>query len=246
MIPTPSAPSKTGIHWTQFPATALTGPDGLPVDWTDHRAAHQAVSRLFAPRLPGAAGERRAEAGILYRLDVLAPGEPAVVLVQSLVPPELTPALSRSTEVSRRAWDLAPGDRVAVRLSVNPVRRTTRHYEDAAKAKVLASSNVSRPEGERGGQDPRDRRHTRQTAAVVPAAESTEWLLQKLGSSLIEVEAVNHFRDTSRSGLQKLVVDTFDLMATASDVGELERLRISGIGRAKSYGCGLLTARRIG
>lgn len=239
----PSRPTKTGIYWTQFPAPALTGAGGLPVDWTDHRAAHRAVSRLFAPTLPGEPGTRRAEAGILYRLDVLVPGEPAIVLVQSLVPPELTPQLSRTTEVNRRAWDFSDGDRIAVRLAVNPVRRTTRHYLDADKTRPVEFSNQARGEGARVV---RDRSHTKQTASVVPAAEVEGWMVGKLDRTLEDVEVVNHFRDTLSSGPQKLVVDTFDLLATVADKPGFHRLRVEGIGRAKAYGCGLVTARRLG
>lgn len=245
MKPIPSSAHKSGVYWTQFPASALSGADGAQVDWSDHRAAHRAVSRLFAPRLPGAAEERRAAAGILYRVDLVRPGDPAVVLVQSLVPPELTPALSRTTEVSLRAWAFEPGDRVAVRVAVNPVRRTTRHFADAAKSTMSPESNLAGRDVERDASGRRSRGPVKQTAVVVPVAEIEPWLLGKLGDTLTGVEILNHFRDKLCSGAQALVVDTFDLVAEVADANALDALRLAGVGRGKAYGCGLITARRI-
>lgn len=246
LTPTPSAPTKTGVFWTQFPVTALTGPDGRPVDWSDHAAAHRAVMRLFPPGLPGDSATRRATSAILHRVDVIVPGEPGVVLVQSLVPPELTPALSRTTEVSRRAWDFETGDHVAARIAVNPVRRTTRQYVDATKQTLREGSNKAGGSVRRRADGTRDRSHTKQTATVVPTAEVQAWLEGRLAPALGEIEMINHFRDTSISGRQKLVVDTFDILATVGDPETFNALRIEGVGRAKAYGCGLLTARRIG
>ncbi|MFC6154795.1 type I-E CRISPR-associated protein Cas6/Cse3/CasE [Nocardioides yefusunii] len=246
LTPTPSAATKTGVFWTQFPVTALTGADGRPVDWSDHQAAHRAVMRLFPPRLPGSAKDRRASSGILYRVDVLVPGEPGVVLVQSLVPPELTPALSRTTEVSRRGWEFEVGDPITLRVAVNPVRRTTRYYVDSDKETLREGSNsrgetpVRRPDGRR------DRSNSKQTATVVTPEEMPAWLDDRLGGALEGVEVVNHFRDTSLSGRQKLVVDTFDLTAKVQDPAAFSQIRLEGLGRGKSYGCGLITARKAG
>lgn len=246
MIPTPSTATKTGVYWTQFPGTALTGFDGILVDWSDHKAAHRAVSRLFSPRLPGASGERRAEAGILYRLDVLVPGDVPTVMVQSLVPPELTPSLSRTTEVSRRAWDVEGGERVALRLAVNPVTRTTRYFEDKGKSRPASWSNVAASEAvPRDGSGRRIRANAKHTARVVPVGEMEPWLTSKMGQAITGIEIVNHFRDKTASGPHGLVVDTIDAIATVEDAGALTELRLQGVGRSKAYGCGLLTVARI-
>lgn len=246
MIPTPSAATKTGVFWTQFPATELTDFDGNPVDWSDHKAAHRAVSRLFQPRLPGARGERRAEAGILYRLDMLRPVDVPTVIVQSLVPPELTPGLSRTTEVSRRAWDVEAGQRVALRLAVNPVFRTTRYFEDKAKSRPASWSNLATSEAApRDESGKRVRANAKSTARVVPAGEIEPWLISKVGQAITGIEIVNHFRDKTVSGHHRLVVDTIDAMATVADPLALSELRLRGVGRSKAYGCGLLTVTRI-
>ncbi len=251
MNPTASAPTKTGIFWTQFPAGALTDRDGLPVDWSDHKASHRAVGRLFAPRLPGNPGERRSEAGILYRVDVLGVDREPTVLVQSLLAPELTPSLSRSTEISRRSWDIESGDQVAFRVAVNPVIRTTRHYTDETRTKPTDWSNrpgvqVPRKPDPKDGKPRRVRAHVKRTESVVPVSDVEGWLASKMGDAFADVSVLNHFRDKLRSGPQLLVVDTFDAVAAVRDPEALNELRIRGIGRAKSYGCGLLTLTRHG
>lgn len=243
--PAPSASTKTGIYLTQFPASALTGIDGLPLDWTDHVEAHRAVSRLFPVRLPGPAAERRAAAGILYRLDALATDAEPTVLVQSLVLPELTPPLSRTTEVSRRSWGVATGVPVAFRLAVNPVRRTTRYYLDENRSTPAPDPHLTRTADGR-----RDRSRTKQTARVVPIDELQDWLDSKIGAALSEIEIIGHYRDTtesgSRAGRYKIVVDTIDALARVADPVVLDRLRIEGVGREKAYGCGLLTLTQLG
>ncbi|MEI2714915.1 MAG: type I-E CRISPR-associated protein Cas6/Cse3/CasE [Nocardioides sp.] len=242
----PSTAAKTGIFWTQFPAVSLTGSDGKPVDWSDHKAAHRAVSRMFPPKLPGAPGRRRAESGILYRVDALGPAGEPTVLVQSQVLPELTPVSHRTTEVSRRAWVVESGARVAFRLAVNPVSRTTRYFTDADKKSPADWSNQSGAAVPRGDGGRRVRAHAKRTERVVPVDQMGVWLADKLAGALGEVEIVNHFRDRSMSGLHLVVVDTFDGLATVEDPEALQRLRMVGVGRAKSYGCGLLTLVRVG
>lgn len=246
MIPTPSAATKSGVYWTQFPATELTDFDGNPVDWSDHKAAHRAVSRLFQPRLPGPPGERRAEAGILYRVDLLATDDVPTVIVQSLVAPELTPKLSRTTEVSRRAWEVEEGARVALRLAVNPVARTTRYFEDKKKFLPATWSNRAGSEAvplDENGK--RIRANAKRTARVVPVGEVDQWLVSRIGKALTGIEIVNHFRDKTASGPHRLVIDTIDAVATVADPLALSELRVQGIGRSKAYGCGLLTIARI-
>lgn len=227
------------VHWTQFPADSVTDRSGGPVDWLDHKAAHQAVSRLFAPQLPGESESRRANAGILYRLDArqnLESGAAeATVLVQSLVAPELVPADHRTITVPPSARVFAPGTRVAFRVAVNPVMRTTRHYTSEAKKTVAQGSNEANRVG------PRPTGHRKQTARVVPADELAAWLERKLSPALQDLEIVDHRRDKSRSGRHIVVVDRIDGSAVVEDAAALTDLLTVGVGRAKAYGCGLLT-----
>lgn len=246
MNPAPSAPTKTGVFWTQFSAASLTDRDGRPVDWSDHKAAHRAVSRLFQPRLPGAADERRTESGILYRVDVLGPDAEPIVLVQSLLAPELTPREHRSIEVSRRSWDVEAGAQVAFRIAVNPVTRTTRYYLDSKKETPAPWSNAAgTTEIPRTESGKRDRSGAKATARVVPVGEVAAWLANKVDGALGDLQVINHFRDKTRSGNHVVAVDTFDGIATVTDPDVLSSLRVAGVGRSKSYGCGLLTVTRL-
>lgn len=229
----PSAPEQMTrqVFWTQFPAASLSD-----VDWADHQQAHKAVMRLFARNLDGPADRRRDTAGILHRIDSVN-GEPTI-LVQSLVQPELVPPLSRSIAVKGSSWTVEAGEKVAFRVAVNPIRRTTRFYTDPGRTKP-AETAPRLPDGRR------DRSASRQTASVVPADELHAWLAAKLDGALTNIEIINHFRDETRSGKAKLVVDTFDGLAQAADPARLDELRLQGVGRARAYGCGLLTVTHL-
>lgn len=77
--------------------------------------------RLFPPRLPGSPGQRRAETGILYRVEVTE--NILTVLVQSGSPPELTPPAARTLSVPVRMWQLPAEALIRFRVTLNPVRR---------------------------------------------------------------------------------------------------------------------------
>lgn len=107
------------IHWTRFPASAIR-----TVDWTDHHDAHQAVMRMFEPRLGGARGEVRSANRILFRIDIVE--DHAVVLVQSAAKPALVPPEARTLVLSGRTWRMEPDDKVRFRVAVNPIARNGR------------------------------------------------------------------------------------------------------------------------
>lgn len=219
-----AAPEQvTTVHWTRFPASALAD-----VDWSDHHDAHRAIMRLFPRLLDGPPSERRAANGILYRVDVLA-GE-AVVLIQSAVVPQMLPVGARTMIVPERAWTFRTGDRIAFRVAVNPVRRRTVRPEGAAPAVT----------GEQ-----RDRTGQRDTVVgAVAVNDMPTWLTAKMSDAVTDLEVVSHFRDETGHGPQKVIIDTLDCIATVANTHTLGALRQQGIGRAKAYGCGLLTAQR--
>jgi CRISPR system Cascade subunit CasE len=216
-----SAPEQVKtVHWTRFPAAALDD-----VDWADHHAAHRAVMRLFPPALNGHRDQRRASSMILYRVDLVA--AEAVVLVQSAIAPQLLPPQARTLRLSEQAWVFEPGDRIAFRVAVNPVRRRTVRSAPAPVA------------GQR-----RDRTADKdRVVGAVTVDEMPGWLTGKLGDAVTDLEVVNHYRDETIHGRHKVIVDTLDCIATVANAETLDRLRRHGVGRAKSYGCGLLTAR---
>jgi CRISPR system Cascade subunit CasE len=222
----------------EFAANAMRDNADLPLDWTNHTIAHRAVMDLFSQTLPGPVNRRRETSGILYRLDSSqgASGDLVTrVLVQAAVAPVALPTGARTGVMRGQDWEIPGSSRVVFRVAVNPVQRTTVRFRDANKT-VRAGLGERLP-------------HTRQQAVVLVADQVVPWLIQKLGGALSHLEVTSHARDvtTSGQGLHKhrVTVDTIDGVATVSNSTALKRLRWVGVGRAKSYGCGLLSVRRI-
>ena len=190
------------VHLTAVPAHEL-----LTRAW-DANQAHRDVMSLFDPNLPGDRKERRAGAGVLFRLDQI-PSE-VRVLVQSSVPPVLRTPGMRSRVVNLGAG-LAPGVGVRFRVAVNAVRR-------------------GGPLGER----------------PVEPCDLPDWLLGKLEGALDGATFLAADRRVLRAGARALQVDTVDGAAVVADAALLVDLMRSGVGRSKSYGCGLLSVAALG
>lgn len=205
------------VHWTRF--AARSRPD---VNWSNPDKAHKAVMSMFSVNLPGDAEQKRAGSGILYRLDAV-DGE-LVVTVQSLIEPVMLPVGARTMVLPESVWSAEKGQTVLFRLAVNPVRRVRGERSDPAVRPVSKEQ-------------------------AVPAEESPEWVTGRLGDALAVDEILNHTRDvyTVRrgKGSHKLVVDSFDGVATVTDPEAFDVLRLAGVGRAKAFGCGLLTAQVV-
>lgn len=85
------------------------------------------------------------------------------------------------------------------------------------------------------------RRSSRNGERVIEADEVQDWLQSKIASGLTIETIGSHSRDALRGDGHSLVTDTLDFIATVNDPDALIDLRINGVGRAKAYGCGLLT-----
>lgn len=188
-------------------------------DWDDPRTLHRAVMALFPASLPGAEQERRAASSILFRVDDTATGR--VVLVQSLVAPTQAPPRAKVKTV-HIGTAMTPGTPVRFRVAVNAVTRSRR------------------PDGKHGD-------------APLPENQIDDWLTNKLTGALTAVTILSSTRSvygTDRKGLKKgsltaLQVDTVDGVGTVHDPDRLLELVVDGVGRAKAYGCGLLTVSPI-
>ena len=188
-------------------------------DWDDQQALHRAVMALFPVILPGAEQERRAASSILFRVDDTATGR--VVLVQSLIAPTHAPPTAKVKTV-HCGTAMTTGTAVRFRVAVNAVMRSRR------------------PDGKH-----RD--------APLPENQVDGWLMNKLTGALTDVTVLSSTRSvygTDRNGLQKgslaaLQVDTIDGVGTVRDPDRLLELVVGGVGRAKAYGCGLLTVSPI-
>lgn len=189
--------------WTRFAAHTLGW-----VDWTDPDDAHKGVMRMFDPNLPGAAGHKRADSHILFRVDAV-DGLP-VVTVQSDISPVLVPEGSQKMVVPDHAWAAPAGSKVMFRVAVSPTKRT------GDKERLVHTDEVP------------------------------DWLRNRLGTALQLDEILNHARDTYKTRRRSIAIDTIDAVGTVLDAEAFHTLRLHGVGRNKSYGAGLLTAKVIG
>lgn len=215
--------TPTTVYLTKYPvhqALAVNHPGkpqrGWDLDSPIFR--HRATMHLF-PQMDEAAP--RANANVLFRLDT-APGAAPFFLIQSLHEPTgVDTAQIKMVELT------APeaGTTIAFRLAVNAIKRKT----DGGVIPIAFDQEEHKDE--------------------VPGM--TEWLSQKLSPALTGIELLNHQRQvlgTDRRGAKRgsdfaVQVDTVDGFAQVADPVHLQELLLKGVGRAKSYGCGLLSIR---
>lgn len=158
----------------------------------------------------------RASSGIIFRIDPASPGKPAVLLIRSAQKP-----VAPIDELAFREEGESPrdGTPVAFRLAVNAVRRK----KDGGVSPV-----------------PRD------DEPVEGFDSMTDWVANKLTGALTDVELINHDRNVLGARTNMAVqADHVDGFGIVEDAERLAALLASGVGRAKNYGCGLLTVKAI-
>lgn len=191
---------------------------------------HRAVMHLF-PEL--ALDNPRASSNILFRLDTTAGSAPYFLIQSDIAPEEGHPVETKNIELASPP----KGTHISFRLSINAVRRKKRE-EGSNRKRGLGITQV-----------PFDG----DTEADDHLPRMSEWLAGKLSPALSEVTILNHQRQalgSNRSGRADnspfvVQVDTVDGFACVEDPALLEELLLKGIGRAKSYGCGLLSIRPL-
>ena len=215
--------TPTTVYLTKYPvhqALAVNHPGkpqrGWDLDSPIFR--HRATMHLF-PQMDEAAP--RANANVLFRLDTAPGGAPFFLIQSQHEPTGVETAQIKMVELT------APeaGTTIAFRLAVNAIKRKTH-------GGVIP---IAFDQEEHGDE--------------VPGI--TEWLSQKLSPALTGIELLNHQRQvlgTDRRGAKRgsdfaVQVDTVDGFAQVADPVHLQELLLKGVGRAKSYGCGLLSIR---
>lgn len=96
--------------------------------------------------------------------------------------------------------------------------------------------------------NPITRNGRRNTEQIVPIHDAPDWATTKLTPALTGIDILNYRRETrgTRNTAPGLItIDTIDGTATIADPDHLNQLRSLGVGRAKNYGCGLLTTQTI-
>ncbi|MDK6907080.1 type I-E CRISPR-associated protein Cas6/Cse3/CasE [Actinotignum sp. GS-2025e] len=216
--PQPIFLTKVPVH-TLLSRVALHKPER---GWTlkDPQVRHRAIMALF----PQTNAEHpRAEMGILFRLDHV-PGDAPFFLIQSREPvPQLNlPHEAATKEVELK--ELPAGTPVSFRIAINAIQR------------IGTGGTRSIP---LDGEEP---------APGIPSL--SEWLSAKLSPALTNTEIIDARREvlTTGSGKDKqraVQIDTINGVATVGDSGALLTAQTNGVGRAKSYGCGLLSIQAL-
>jgi CRISPR system Cascade subunit CasE len=209
-------------HTTLFAVDVLHPTFAKVTRWDDRDQVHQAVMDLFPPDLPGAAHQRRAASDILFRLETQRGGT-ARVLVQANTQMRETAAVP-SLNLGNRLNRLYPGQPVRFRLEANPVRVRARGGRNNPKSgQRIPIHNHPGPDGD-------------------TVDELTPWLIGKLTGALTDIHLIDLPRvATRRTRSTPLHTVTFDGTAHVDDPAHLRHLIRTGVGRAKSYGCGLLS-----
>nr|PZN17767.1 MAG: type I-E CRISPR-associated protein Cas6/Cse3/CasE [Mycolicibacterium hassiacum] len=204
------------------------------------QAMHAAVMAGFAENQV-VAGEQR----VLWRVDNYS-AQRVLLYTLSPVRPDFTHLVEQAGWPTSQSWDtwcyeplldrLRNGQRWRFRLTANPVRSGRR--EGWSDTKPLGHVTVEQQErwlidrAEKAGFRllPRGgRQGTRDAAAVEPC-----------GVDLAVVDrSVRRFRRQNQ--LVTLSVATFEGTLEITDVGAIRATLTRGLGRAKAYGCGLLT-----
>jgi CRISPR system Cascade subunit CasE len=73
-----------------------------------------------------------------------------------------------------------------------------------------------------------------------PVEDIDGWIAEKLSGALADVSVLQHVRTVINSGRSVVQIDTIDGQAVVDDGDDLLALTRIGVGRAKSYGCGLM------
>lgn len=203
---------------TQLPAPVLTL---VPLEHPSLRAAmrrpgdeqvlHRAVMSLFPDGLPGRTDGPRAAGGILHRLDI-APAGPARLLVQHAC-------------ALRGGLDTDPTlQHVALGGLLNRLRPGT-----GCRFRVVLNAV-------------RCQTGTGKRVAVTDPDELVGWGLQRLaGCGLTHVELADAPATALTRGRSPLWTARFDGHAQVADPDAAAQAVRDGIGRAKAYGCGLLS-----
>ena len=157
----------------------------------------------------------RAAASILFRVET---GRTPSVLVSSTVQPTrlVDGAVTREMNPLN---GVAEGEDVSFRLALNPVKRNT--VDVNGKRKIVTRA--------------------------LTVDEVGDYLAERLGDALDDVLITNINRVTAgcdrKDGRHGIVIDTIDGIGTVTDLVALKRHLTNGVGRAKSFGAGMLTVR---
>lgn len=213
-------------YLTKFPVhVALARKPEKTQRWRvdDPEFRHRAVMGLFPDFGDNQARSRN---NILFRYEFI-PVQAPYFLVQSdcdVVAPDLEGVIE-TKQVEYPSYE--NGTPIIFRLALNTVTRRTIET-NGRKREVITPVALQPLDAETG---------------LNPAEKHVAY---KLSTALQGIEFLNHNRQVLQvpKVSRALQIDTFDCTGVVTDSQALEHIMHAGIGRAKAYGCGLLTARR--
>lgn len=216
-------------YLTAVPQAALMRSRGNRSDTPRER--HRDIMSLFGQFSDSKTA--RSEGGILFRLD-RPQGTQPVYIIRSAVPVTVgVPGIETIVEADEAP---AAGQAVAFRLAVNAVQR---HGAKVVRPVVPDDQPLTKAGNEN-------------------ATHLTPWLQQRLGPGLEDIKILNHQRElltetnldqrspVKGSQVKTVQLDMVEGVAVVGDPQTLKNLLTDGVGRAKAYGCGLLTIKRLG
>lgn len=205
---------------------------------------HRTVMKL----VPDGLGEApRAQAGVLFRLEVDGAGEP-VLLVQSRTHPSTDRLPADYARAEIRPMDalltaLRPGLLVRYRLAANAVQRCGRNSTAGRWKQAIP---LHGPEADKWWTDRATASglavRTLVSRSVDPAAT---WHPSAAGSIPAPTSSADaSIKSRGRAHTDRRIeraVTLFEGSASVTDPSALSAMLLTGIGRSKSYGCGLLS-----
>ncbi|MFI9764977.1 type I-E CRISPR-associated protein Cas6/Cse3/CasE [Streptomyces sp. NPDC051963] len=206
----------------------------------DRPASLHKTVMLLAPE--GMGGNPRQDAGLLFRLEHATRTMPPTLLVQSRMPPDFTRLPPGCGAVETR--DLAPllaalttGRRVRYRITANPsTRYTVKKEEDADAAPFFPAAKPRRTDVPLDGDDALAWWQRKATHAGLDVHSAALTPLPRSRRAITRWHEGGRQPDTFWCALRR-----FDGEATIADADQLRRAVLTGIGRGKAYGAGLLS-----
>ena len=189
-------------------------------DMADPQAMHKTIMSMF-PQAPQGSDSARRHFGVLWRVE---PADSPTLLVQSFEAPDFDKlpsnfAACRTKPIDAHLSSLMAGTVVAYRVVLNPVKN--------------------------------DRRSGSERRSIVASRDRPEWWssrAQKVGLGLLDAPVLTGQRDrhVNRDGTRFPIYSVrADGTAEIRDADLLRKATVGGIGRAKAWGCGLLTVARL-
>ena len=202
---------------------------------------HAAVEHAFPPALGEAPAASGAEGRILWRLDAL-PGNSASVWLYVVSParPDFTHVCEQAGWPTTGTWEtkdyapvlerLAPGQQWAFRLKANPARKVACDRGREPHVDVVGTIQ-----------------------GHVTEDQQRAWLLSRCeghgfrvacdadGTPLVRVSQRQKTTFAHRDGKVTLTTAVYDGLLVVTDARLFREVLCQGIGRAKGFGCGLLT-----